>query len=73
MKRTVKEWVEFLNMDENQRFGLESEGGLKIKIKDYEPFAEFINHYDEWWLNQPVIRAYVDNLPGYHLLIISKD
>lgn len=73
MKRTVKEWAEFLNMDENQKFGLESKGGIKIRIKDYKSFTEFINHYDEWWLGQPVIKAYVDNLPNYHLLIIPMD
>ena len=72
MKRTAKEWAEFLNMDEDQRFALESEGGIKVKIKDYKPFDEFINQYDEWWFNQPVVRAYVDNLPNYHLLIIPK-
>ena len=72
MKRTVKEWAEFLNMDENQKFALESEGGLRVKIKDYKTFAEFINYY-KWWLEQPVIKAYVDNLPNYHLLIISMD
>lgn len=71
MKRTVKEWAEFLNTDENQKFALKSKGGLQVAIKDYKSFEDFINLYDEWWYARPVIKVYVDNLPNYHLFIIS--
>ena len=73
MRRTVREWVEFLNIDENQRFALKSEGGITVKIKNYKPYQEFLDCYDDYWFEQPVVRTYVDNLPNYHLLIIPMN
>jgi hypothetical protein len=69
MNRTVKEWVDFLNIDENQKFAIEAEGGIKARDWSYKTFEEFLKVY-EGWLDSPVINAWINNYPNWHLLII---
>jgi hypothetical protein len=70
MNRTVKEWAEFLNTDENQKFAIEIEGGLKVRPWNYKSFKDFLE-VCEGWLDSPVVDVWVNNYPNGHLLIIS--
>ena len=70
MGRTIKEWAEFLNTDENQKFAIETEGGLKARPWNYKSFEDFLKVY-EGWLDSSVINVWVNNYPNGHLFIIS--
>ena len=76
MKHTVIEWVEFLNTDKNQRFGIGRHSRyLKMAIKDYLPAAEFVKIF-EGWMNNPVAKVWHNNWIdeqgiAYHLLEVD--
>lgn len=76
MKRTVIEWVEFLNTDDNQRFGIEQHNSsLRMAVNDYLPAAEFVKTF-EGWMNDPVAKVWHNNRVdeqgiAYHLLEVD--
>ena len=76
MKRTAIEWVEFLNTDDNQRFGIKKHGSnLRMAIKDYLPADEFVKIFKDW-MNDPVAKAWhnyrIDEQGiTYHLLEVD--
>lgn len=76
MKRMAIEWVEFLNTDGNQRFGIKKYGSdLGMAIKDYLPANKFVKTY-EGWMNDSVVKAWYNNLIdeygiAYHLLEVD--
>lgn len=76
MKRTVIEWVEFLNTDGNQRFGIKKYGSdLGMAIKDYLPANKFVKTF-EGWMNDSVVQVWHNNLIdeqgiAYHLLEVD--
>mgnify|MGYP006053902069 FL=1 len=76
MKRTAIEWVEFLNTDDNQRFGIKSYGHyLGMAIKDYLPANEFVKTFKDW-MNDPVAKVWHNNFVdeqgiAYHLLEVD--
>lgn len=76
MKRTVIEWVEFLNTDGNQRFGIKMrDSNLIISTKDYLPADEFMKIFKDW-MNDPVVNVWYNNQVdeqgiAYHLLEID--
>lgn len=72
VKKTVKEWVDFLGVDPNQKFAMECEGGLRARPSYYKSKREFIKEYDDFWLTQPVVHIYVNNFTNHHLMIIPK-
>ena len=76
MKRTAIEWVEFLNTDDNQRFGIKKhDSHLVMATKDYLPAAEFVEVF-EGWMNDPVVNVWYNNQVdeqgiAYHLLEVD--
>ena len=76
MKRTAIEWVEFLNTDDNQRFGIKKYGNnLVMAIKDYLPATEFVKTF-EGWMGDTVAKVWHNNWiseqgVAYHLLEID--
>ena len=72
MTKTVKEWIDFLNMGSNHYVGLKKKDGIDCSIDNYYPVNECAKKFDGW-LNEIVIKAHVINfeLNGnyYHLLI----
>ncbi len=76
MKRTVKEWIEFLNMGSNHYIGLEMKNGMRCQLKNYLPAPNCIDSYDSW-LDCIVTKAYIINTQEdnkfYHLLIYSVE
>ena len=76
MKRTVIEWVEFLNIDGNQRFGIKKHGShLIMATKDYLPATKFVEIF-EGWMNDPVVNVWYNNQVdeqgiAYHLLEVD--
>jgi hypothetical protein len=76
MKHTAIEWVEFLNTDENQKFGIKKHGSnLGMAIKDYLPATEFVKTF-EGWMNDPVAKVWHNNRIdeqgiAYHLLEVD--
>jgi hypothetical protein len=76
MKHTAIEWVEFLNIDDNQRFGIEKHGSdLGMVIKDYLPANEFVKTF-EGWMSDPVVKVWHNNRIdeqgiAYHLLEVD--
>lgn len=72
MKHTMTEWVNFLNTDNNHRFGIKKHGSnLSPRIKDYLPAEEFVKTY-EGWANDEVARVWHNNWENegkcYHLI-----
>lgn len=75
MKKTVKEWIEFLNMGNNHFIGIESKSATypsqRIIYVSAKESAEKFNG----WLNDIVEGAYicnyVENGNVYHLLLIK--
>ena len=77
MTRTVKEWLDFLNMGDNHYVGLEMENGVKCKYNDYLPIKQCLVEYEPWF-NEIVVNCYIVNqklLNGQyrHLLIYSEN
>ena len=76
MKRTAIEWVEFLNTDDNQRFGIKKYGShLVMATKNYLPAAEFVKIFKDW-MNNPVAKVWYNNRVdeqgiAYHLLEVD--
>ena len=76
MKHTAIEWVEFLNTDDNQKFGIKKHGSnLGMAIKDYLPADEFVKTFDGW-MNDPVVQVWHNDLIdehgiAYHLLEVD--
>ena len=76
MKRTTIEWVEFLNADDNQRFGIKKYGShLVMATKNYLPASEFVKIFKDW-MNDPVAKVWYNNRVdergiAYHLLEID--
>lgn len=76
MKRTVIEWVEFLNTDGNQRFSIKMQGSnIIISTKDYLPADEFMKIFKDW-MNDPVVNVWYNNQVdeqgiAYHLLEVD--
>lgn len=76
MGRMAIEWVEFLNTDDNQRFGIKKYGSdLEMAIKNYLPADEFVKTF-EGWMNDPVVNVWYNNRIdeqgiAYHLLEVD--
>ena len=72
MTKTVKEWIDFLNMGNNHYVGLKKKDGVNCSIENYHPVSECAEKFDGW-LNEIVIKAYVINFESNgnynHLLI----
>ena len=71
MKRTMIEWVNFLNINSNQYFGIKRYGSNRTSyINDYLSAEEFIKTY-EGWANDEVVRVWHSNRESegkcYHL------
>lgn len=76
MKRTVREWIEFLRTEENATFAIEDINGLKAIYKDYKPADETIANCDNYgfeeWLNTvPIKVRYKNTYFGGTLFIID--
>lgn len=73
MTRTVKEWIDFLNMGDNHYIGLQN--GIHCSLDNYFKASECVERF-EGWLNEIVIKAhvlnFVENGNNYHLLILKK-
>lgn len=60
-RKTVREWMEFLGTDnENNFYGIQMEGGLHCKLKNYKPMKEFFETYSGY-LDDIVVNAYPKN------------
>lgn len=76
MKRTAIEWVEFLNTDDNQRFGIKKHSSnLVMAIKDYLPATEFVKTFEDW-MSDTVAKVWHNNWineqgVAYHLLEVD--
>jgi hypothetical protein len=76
MKHTAIEWVEFLSIDNNQRFGIKKhDSNLGMAIKDYLPADEFVKTF-EGWMNDTVAKVWHNNWVNeqgiaYHLLEVD--
>jgi hypothetical protein len=74
MKKTVREWIEFLNMGSNHYIGLEMENGIRCKDENYIPAPKCMEEFDGW-LDFVVTKAYIINWEKngnyYHLLIYT--
>lgn len=76
MKRTAIEWVEFLNTDNNQRFGIKKyDSPLVMTIKDYLPATEFVKTFEDW-MSDVVAKVWHNNWiseqgVAYHLLEVD--
>ena len=76
MKRTAIEQVEFLNTDDNQRFGIKMQGSnLIISTKDYLTADGFVKIFKDW-MNDPVVNVWYNNQVdeqgiAYHLLEVD--
>lgn len=72
MTKTVREWIEFLNMGDNHYIGLQKQGGLKCSNDNYHR-AEECEKELEGYLDEVVIKTYVVNFEKngnyYHLLV----
>lgn len=75
MNKTVREWIEFLNTEENQRFGLQMEDGISCHRKYYYP-AEIFMQERAGWLDEIVTEVLFKNFEQdgiyYHLLIFKN-
>lgn len=61
MKRTVREWVEFLKNEDNAKFAVEDINGLKAK--EYLSYADFMasmKGYEDWLDTVPVKTWYAN-------------
>ena len=77
MTRTVKEWLDFLNMGDNHYVGLEMENGVKCKHNGYPPIKQCLVEYEPWF-NAIVVNCYIvnqklSNGQYLHLLIYSEN
>lgn len=76
MNRKAIDWVNFLNTDSNQRFGIQKhDSNLEMAIKDYLPADEFVKTF-EGWMNDPVVKVWHKNWTDdngfvYHLLEVD--
>lgn len=76
MRHTAIEWVKFLSVDGNQRFGIKKHGSsLGMAIKDYLPVDEFVKTFESW-MKDPVAKAWHNNRIdeqgiAYHLLEVD--
>lgn len=72
MTKTVREWIEFLNMGNNHYIGLQKQDGLKCALDNYHRAGECEKEF-EGYLNEIVIKTYVVNFKKdgnyYHLLV----
>lgn len=57
-RKTVREWMEFLGIDnENQLYGIKLDGGLSCSPRNYKPAKEFFKTYNGY-LDDIVINVY---------------
>jgi hypothetical protein len=76
MNRKAIDWVNFLNTDPFQKFGIRKYGsGLSPRIKDYLTADEFADTFAAW-MNDPVIKVWHNNWTddngfAYHLLEVD--
>lgn len=75
MNKTVKQWIEFLNMGNNHFIALESKSNTaSYQRKIYLPIKESLEKFSGW-LDEIVEGAYICNSIQdgnfYHLLIIK--
>lgn len=72
MTRTVKEWIEFLNMGNNHFIGLEKENGVKCSRVNYFIAHSCVKNFEDY-LNEIVVKTYISNFKVgeryFHLLV----
>ena len=72
MTKTIREWIEFLQMGDNHYIGIRKEGGHPFKIKDYILASECFEYFDGW-LDEIATTVRVCNLcyegKYYHLIM----
>jgi hypothetical protein len=75
MKKTVREWIEFLNMDDSNYIGLEMENGIRCWWDNYVPAPKCMEEFDGYldyvvtmvWLKQRTSKEGIT----YHKLIYT--
>lgn len=60
MTKTIREWVEFLQMGDNHYIGIAKEKGLPCRLKDYVLASECLEYFDGW-LDEIATKVYVRN------------
>ena len=70
--RTIREWVEFLGIEENAVFAVVSDKFHYKYAPTYFTKEKFLR-YAEPWLDAPVLLVYHHNIVNHHLMIIPSD
>ena len=76
MNHKAIDWVNFLNTDSFQKFGIKQHGSkLSPRIMDYQSTDEFTDTFAAW-MNDPVVKVWHNNWTDdkgftYHLLEVD--